>query len=180
MLCDRCKKKNAKILYTEIIDGVKKEQYLCEDCAAGCTSFQMKKQLLDSELTLGDLLSTLLDNYTLAEDKTVGQKASENICSSCGTTYEEFLQKGRFGCSECYQCFSKQLDKMLKEIHGADIHTGKRPKDFLSADSIKKDLSETEKLSIKLKDAIEKEEFEEAAKLRDMIRKLKKEEISNA
>ena len=62
MLCDRCQKKEAKILYTEIINGTKKEQHLCEECAADYTSFQMEKPILNSELTLGDLLSTLLDS----------------------------------------------------------------------------------------------------------------------
>ena len=56
MLCDRCKKRDAKILYTEIINGLKKEQHLCEECATDYTSFQMEKPLMSSEMTLGDLL----------------------------------------------------------------------------------------------------------------------------
>jgi protein arginine kinase activator len=181
MLCDRCKKREAKILYTEIIDGIKKEQHLCEECAAGYTSFQIEKPYLNTDLTLGDLLSTLLDNATSAEENRTGKRISGNVCSACGTSYEEFLQKGRFGCSQCYQSFSKQLDKTLKEIHGADRHTGKHPKGYVtSTGRIIKDLSETEKLSLKLQEAVENEEFEEAARLRDQIRKLKKEEVRNA
>jgi protein arginine kinase activator len=184
MLCDRCQKRDAKILYTEIINGVKKEQHLCEECATDYTSFQMEKPLLNSDLTLGDLLSTLLDGYAASEKKQSGETTPSVICENCGTSYEEFLQKGRFGCAQCYQSFNAggQLGKTLKGIQGAEIHTGKRPKGFVTAGTDRrfKDFTETEKLSLKLQEAIEKEEFEEAARLRDLIKQMKKEETSNA
>lgn len=181
MLCDRCQKRDAKILYTEIINGVKKEQHLCEDCATDYTSFQMEKPLINGELTLGDLLSTLLDNYTAADTKQHGEIIPSLTCESCGTTYEDFIQKGRFGCSKCYRSFQSQLGKTLKSIQGAEIHTGKRPKGLvtLATDRVMKDITEVERLTIKLHEAIEKEEFEEAARLRDLIKQMK-EEKSNA
>ena len=181
MLCDRCQKRDAKILYTEIINGVKKEQHLCEECATDYTSFQMEKPLLNSDLTLGDLLSTLLDNYAVSDKKSYGDENSTLTCSNCGTTYEEFIQKGRFGCPECYKNFSNQLGKTLKGIQGAEIHTGKRPKGYVTTvqNKIAKDFTEVEKLSLKLQEAIEKEEFEEAARLRDLIKQMKKEEETN-
>ncbi|MDF2536988.1 MAG: hypothetical protein K0S76_9 [Herbinix sp.] len=182
MLCDRCQKRDAKILYTEIINGSKKEQHLCEECAADYTSFQMEKPLLNSELTLGDLLSTLLDNYyTTSQTKETGTNKTDIECEKCGTSYEEFLQKGRFGCSNCYRSFNSQLGKTLKGIQGAEVHTGKRPKGYATKmDRILKDFTEAEKLSLKLQEAIEKEEFEEAARLRDIIKQMKKEETNNA
>ena len=170
-------KRDAKILYTEIINGVKKEQHLCEECATDYTSFQMEKPLMNSELTLGDLLSTLLDSYS-AGNKRPGTITPSVTCSKCGTTYEEFIQKGRFGCAACYSSFGSQLGKMLKSIQGAEVHTGKRPKGFVTTTPgrILRDISETEKLSLKLHEAIEKEEFEEAARLRELIRQMKREE----
>lgn len=181
MLCDRCQKRDAKILYTEIINGMKKEQHLCEECATDYTSFQMEKPLINGELTLGDLLSTLLDNYTTADKRQSGEVMPSLTCDSCGTTYEEFIQKGRFGCSKCYRSFNSQLGKTLKSIQGAEIHTGKRPKGLVTVDTdrVMKDFTEAERLMIKLHEAIEKEEFEEAARLRDLIKQMKEEE-SNA
>lgn len=178
MLCDRCQKRDAKILYTEIINGVKKEQHLCEECATDYTSFQMEKPILNSDLTLGDLLSTLLDNYTSTDKKKTGEAKITLTCDNCGTTYEEFVQKGRFGCAQCYRSFNSQLGKTFKGIQGSDIHTGKRPKGYVTATSDRKlkNFSETEKLSLRLQEAIEKEEFEEAARLRDLIKQMKKEE----
>lgn len=181
MLCDRCQKRDAKILYTEIINGVKKEQHLCEECAADYTSFQMEKPLLDSELTLNDLLSTLLGAYNTGSAKKPGEPKPDIVCSNCKTSYEEFLQRGRFGCAQCYRSFHKQLSKTIRGIQGAELHTGKKPKGYVSTtDRILKDLTEAEKLSLKLQEAIEKEEFEEAARLRDQIRLLKEEETRNA
>lgn len=181
MLCDRCQKRDAKILYTEIINGVKKEQHLCEECATDYTSFQMEKPLLNSDLTLGDLLSTLLDNYTSLEKKKPGETTPSVICDHCGTSYEEFVQKGRFGCAYCYTNFSGQLGKTFKGIQGSEIHNGKRPKGYITAstDRIFKDFTEAEKLALKLQEAIEKEEFEDAARLRDLIKQMKVEEESN-
>jgi protein arginine kinase activator len=142
----------------------------------------MEKPLLNSELTLGDLLSTLLDNYyTASETKDSGNGKTDIVCDKCHTSYEEFLQKGRFGCANCYRSFNSQLGKTLKGIQGAEVHTGKRPKGYTTQmDRIIKDISEQEKLTLKLQEAIEKEEFEEAARLRDIIKQMKKEETSNA
>lgn len=178
MLCDRCQKRDAKILYTEIINGVKKEQHLCEECATDYTSFQMEKPLLNSDLTLGDLLSTLLDNYKASDKKRYGEDYSTFTCNNCGMTYEEFVQRGRFGCSDCYRTFYNQLGKTFKGIQGAEVHTGKRPKGYVTNvnNRVAKELTELEKLTLKLQESIEKEEFEEAARLRDLIKQMKKEE----
>lgn len=181
MLCDRCQKKDAKILYTEIINGAKKEQHLCEECATDYTSFQMEKPILNSDLTLGDLLSTLLDNYNSSDKKKAGTTNPVLICDRCGTSYEEFVQTGRFGCSNCYQAFNGQLGKTFKGVQGSEVHNGKRPKGIVTAtsDRIMKGFTETEKLALRLQEAIEKEEFEEAARLRDLIKQMKKEEEAN-
>lgn len=181
MLCDKCKKNEAKIYYTEIIDGEKKEQHLCEECAMEYTSFQMGSTVLNSEVTLGNLLSTILGNYYGSNPQEAGKKEQELKCEGCGMTYSEFMKIGRFGCEKCYESFEKVLEKSIKSIQGSDTHIGKKPKGFeTKTDKIVKELSEIDKLSIRLQEAIEKEEFEEAVKLRDKIRELKKEEIEHA
>lgn len=181
MLCDKCHKREAKIYCTEIINGEKKEQSLCEECASEYTSFQMDKTMYNKEISIGGLLSSILGNYYVNQPAIEEKKIPMIKCKECGMTYETFLQGGKFGCSHCYKSFGKVLEKSLKQIHGAEFHVGKRPKGYLSAtDQIVKGLSALERLSIKLQDAIEKEEFEEAARLRDVIKELKKEEIENA
>ncbi len=180
MLCDKCLKKEATVLYTEIINGMKKEQHLCEECATDYTSFQLGNTLINSELSLNHLLSTLLEAYNTGNTVETGRKPAV-VCSQCGTSFREFMQNGKFGCAQCYRSFHNELSKTLKGIQGAVNHTGKRPKGYISTtDRILKDMTETERLGLKLQEAIEKEEFEEAARLRDIIRQMKKEETNNA
>lgn len=181
MLCDKCKKNEAKVYYTEIVNGEKTEQHLCEDCATEYTSFQIGNSFMNQDLTLGSLLSTILGNYYNNENNGTKPTHKEPSCARCGLTYQEFLKIGRFGCSECYDSFSKALDKSITSIHGSNVHTGKRPKGYQSTtEKLVSELSEIDKLNIRLQDAIEKEEYEEAAKIRDRIRDLKKEEMNNA
>jgi protein arginine kinase activator len=181
MLCDRCQIRDAKILYTEIINGVKTEQHLCEECATDYTSFQMEKPLLNSDMTLNSLLSNLLGAYQTSSAKRPGEGRQTIVCERCKTSYDDFLQRGRFGCAQCYRSFHKELGKTLRGIQGAEAHTGKRPKGFVSAtDGLLKDLTKKEKLTLELQKAIENEEYEEAARLRDLIKELKKEETNNA
>lgn len=179
MLCDNCKSREAKIYYTEIIDGNKKEQHLCEECAKKFTSFQIESPVLSKQFSLGTLLSSLLSAYEKKEEEKVEEKSLS--CNHCGMTYQEFLQQGVFGCPNCYESFREPLGPCIKNIQGAIKHTGKVPIGFQTAtEQIIHSMSEVDRLSIRLQQAIEKEEFEEAAKLRDAIRELKvKEEMKN-
>ncbi len=179
MLCDRCKIREATIYYTQTKDGNKTEQHLCEVCASELTKFRMKSALSSREMSLGGLLASIFGS--LSESQDLDREAKENVteCKVCGMTYDTFILNGRFGCSACYTHFEKQLEKSLRQIQGATAHIGKRPKGFVSkTQRIISELSEVERLSIKLQDAIEKEEFEEAARLRDLIRDHKAKEAN--
>lgn len=172
MLCDRCKKNEAKIYYTEIINGKKTEQHLCEECAAKHSTFQALNSIGKGEVNLSGMLFGLLGNIQSTKET---DKTPSNACKKCGMTYEQFTKDGQFGCEECYKCFGKVLNKNFRSIHGADTHTGKQPRGYVSeAKRIVDELSEIDKLSIQLQQAIEQEEYEEAAKLRDKIKELKK------
>lgn len=173
MLCDICKKKEAKVYYTEIIQGKKKEQHLCEDCAAEHSAFRMMGQGQNNVFALGAMIAGMLQDPT--QEETAATK-NEDKCRTCGMSYEEFMKIGKFGCEDCYKSFGKTLAKNLRSIHGADAHTGKKPKNYVSEAARRlNEMSEVDKLSIKLQQAVEQEEYEEAAKLRDKIRELKAE-----
>lgn len=180
MLCDKCHKREAKIYYTEIVNGVKKEQHLCEECASEYTNLGFDSKLEQKDISIGNLLSSILSNYYPAKkSKEHGKEGL--VCRHCNMSYESFLQHGKVGCVHCYQSFNKVLEKSLRQIQGASSHIGKQPKGFVRyTDKILHELSEIDRLSIQLQDAIEKEEFEEAARLRDEIRRLRnKEGIEN-
>ena len=78
---------------------------------------------------------------------------------------------GRLGCGDCYEAFKAQLGPLLKRIHGADRHVGKIP---LRIGKTVKDTRTLQELKMKMERAIQTEDFEEAAKLRDKIRELEK------
>ena len=95
-------------------------------------------------------------------------------------TYEEFVNTGKFGCENCYEVFSKKIDPILKNIHTGNRHVGRKgkintmhtsiKKEELTKNSIKED-KKIEKLKQNLKLAIKEERYEDAAKIRDEIKK---------
>jgi protein arginine kinase activator len=180
MLCDKCHKREAKIYYTEITNGEKKEQHLCEECATEYTSFQLESVGFNKEISIGDLLSSILGNYNIGQTVKQQNISLDIKCNTCGMTYEEFQNTGKFGCADCYKSFGKALEKNLKQIQGFDTHVGKKPQGFANDFELTPhEFTEMEKLSIWLQDAIEKEEFEDAAKFRDAIKALKNKEGAN-
>jgi protein arginine kinase activator len=90
-------------------------------------------------------------------------------CSHCRLLFSEFRTKGLLGCSACYEEFQPDIDAMLLTMHGTAVHKGKRS--AAHADGAFAD-ADVNSLSAKLADAIQREEYEQAALLRDKIRRL--------
>lgn len=162
MLCDICGKTQATVHLTEIIDDKMTELHLCEECA------QKKNAQMESHFGLADLLAGLAD---VGGQLTQTKKESKVKCPRCGLTYEDFRKIGRLGCGECYTAFKEALLPLLKRIHGSTQHYGKSPKKIVKAVRTKDEIGD---LKEQLLEAIKKEEFEEAAKLRDKIREIEK------
>ena len=162
MLCNICAKNQATVHLTEIIDDQITELHLCEECA------QKKGAQMESHFGLSDLLAGLADLGTQFNKTKIDAKLK---CPKCGLTYEDFKKVGRLGCGECYTAFKEALAPLLKRIHGSTQHYGKAPK---KAAKIVKAKNESQDLKERLQKAIQKEDFEEAAKLRDKIRELDK------
>jgi protein arginine kinase activator len=151
MICQLCESRPATIHITEIAGGQKKVLNLCEDCA-------QQKGLAHGSGTIPSLLQQL-----------VGERkpASETKCPECGITFEEFRAKGRFGCPKDYEVFAKELAPLLEKIHGAQQHTGRMPGGSLP------DAGREERLRRLRRDlsrAVQEEQYEEAARIRDEIR----------
>lgn len=162
MLCDICGKNKATVHLTEIVDNEMSELHLCEECA------REKSVQMEQHFGLSDLLAGLADfGSALETTATRGKK-----CPNCGLSYADFKKIGRLGCSECYSVFKEFLAPLLKRIHGSTQHLGKTPVE--AANKVSRLTSKLEDLKVRLQKAIELEEFEEAAKLRDKIRGLEK------
>ncbi len=160
MLCDECGKREATFHYTEIINGVTTELHLCELCA------KKRGFTLPAAFSLPDLLGGLV------EPEQISPLETELICKNCGFTYSNFKNIGLLGCSQCYSSFHKMLEPLLKKIHGTSKHVGKFPGRRKKEKREKS--SDVQLLREKLKDAVAREEFETAAKLRDKIKEIEK------
>ena len=97
-------------------------------------------------------------------------------CKFCKTSIEEIANTGKLGCENCYSAFYNELLPFIKKVHGSVRHVGKKPGKFsASADNVSKE-NKLYELKEKLKEAIERQEFEQAAVLRDEINALTKKE----
>lgn len=177
MLCSNCGKNEANVRYTRIINGEKTEFSLCEECAK-------KVGLDDIDFSMPINFSNFLSDF-FEEDSILPSfdKIGVEKCPKCGLTYDDFVNSGKFGCSECYKAFANRLDSILKNLHGSTKHIGKAPKNIVNQINIKnkeeisKKVDEKQekinKLNKDLNQAIKEERYEDAAKIRDEIKKIK-------
>ncbi|MBF0569325.1 MAG: UvrB/UvrC motif-containing protein [Candidatus Omnitrophica bacterium] len=173
MKCDKCSKK-ATVHLTEIVDGKAMEMHLCEECARD------QGQQMEQQFGLGELLAGLTDfgKHVPEVQKNVIQ------CPACGLTYEDFRKFGRFGCAQCYVAFKPQLKTLLKKIHGSSAHLGKKPEKYVdlqpktaadvavASSPAQPEVETVDTLRVKMLKAIDDEDFELAARLRDRIREI--------
>lgn len=159
MLCQNCKKNEANMHMKRIINGSATEVHLCSDCAR---SLGYGDSFTGFGLGFSDLFSDLLGR---TEKSLSG--ASALRCSLCGKSFDDIAESGRVGCAECYTTFYDKLLPTLRKIHGKTTHQGKTPFNFNG--NKQNDTVDIESLKSELKNAVEHEDYELAAKLRDRI-----------
>jgi len=174
MICQVCNKRPANVHMTKIINGVKTELHICEQCANEKEGLNLNGQMpvFNAPFSFSNILAGLMDFTGAGSMQYTPQKQLK--CPGCGLDYENFRKTGQFGCSECYESFGDRLEPIFKRIHGNTQHTGKVPKRTGGLIRIKKDM---EKLKYELKRAIENEQYEKAAELRDKIKLLESKDI---
>ena len=167
MKCQRCNKNEANTHYTQIINGKKKEYFLCSECAHESEEINGLKFGFDNEFD--NFFSGFLSSpYT--HSKAINKVS--DTCDMCHMSFNEFLRGGKLGCSKCYEKFESRLVNPFKQIHSSVVHTGKVPQK--AGEELKK-TRKLEKLENELKEAINIQNFELAAELRDKINDMKKE-----
>jgi len=177
MLCENCGKNEANVHYTQIINGVKKEISVCSDCAKKLGLDEMEMPINFNSF-LGDFFSDFAERSLLPS-----LKANEVKCKTCGTTYNDFINDGLFGCEDCYTEFERPINSLLKNLHGTDVHIGRKP--GLTGDKVEetkvqytateekpKEVDKKAKLQAELDKAVKEERYEDAAKLRDQLKEV--------
>jgi protein arginine kinase activator len=164
VLCDECRKRPACMHITKIVNNQKVEKHLCEQCASEHGEMKIS---FDDNFSVHDFLKGIFN--TVYGDG--GQVQSEIACPQCSMTYRDFSRNGKIGCNVCYATFGERLVPLLRRIHGSSAHTGKVPKRSGGKIAVKQQLK---KMRQELEHFVAREEYEEAAKLRDQIRVLEK------
>ncbi len=143
MFCELCGQREATVLFTQILGQEKQIHHFCRKCAAE-----------KSEISVGVTLSV-----TAGPIREAAGKKANLVCSGCGLTFYQFKKVGLFGCPDCYRAFEPELGEIFRRIHGASHYNVAE----------KNDEESLKRLAKQLKMAVDREEYEEAAKLRDRL-----------
>jgi protein arginine kinase activator len=164
MQCQICNKNEATIHLTEIADGARAEMHICEHCA------QQEGIAVKSQIPLNELLSSLLAVQPTDEELFgPSEKETATSCSNCGFTLDQFRKEAVLGCPYDYEVFEKPLRRLIKKAHnGSTAHCGKIPSK--TSAGTKKQI-QLITLRQRLEAAVQSEDYELAAELRDKIKK---------
>ena len=160
MLCQRCNKSEATIHITEVSNGEHHENHLCEQCA------EADGTLIKTPTAINELLSSFIMAHSGVAE------LAELSCPECGLSFLEFRQHGLLGCANDYEVFSQPLDGLLTRVHGQETHhVGKAP---ARGGTQQKRNMELLRIRRELAEAVESEEYEKAAQLRDRLKESEK------
>jgi protein arginine kinase activator len=154
--CQFCSN-TATVHLTDIVHNQKKELHLCQACA------EAQNLVAKQELNLSAIVQSLFGAHLGSPSDELSRLA----CPVCGIKYMEFRAQGRLGCPHDYTVFRAGLTPLLEKIHRATRHLGKAPRRGADATALQ---AEVMRLRRQLREAVDAERYEEAARIRDLIR----------
>ncbi len=167
--CTACQKAIATIVIMDLSDGaVTGSQHVSQACAEQLGVGPPKQPKFSAEM-----LEDLLGGMKQVRSRGLRTEA----CPGCGMTPTDFRSKGRLGCPRCYETFRQELMPLLQRIHEAQSHRGRLP-GTTSTGSPPADERPLTDVRRQLEDAVRGERYEEAARLRDELRRLERGEVS--
>lgn len=198
MLCDNCGRRKANVRYSENINGKTKELNLCEECSKKLGITEMDFSM---PIDFSSFFGEFMEDFATPEFMPLFNEVKALKCKNCGYTFDDIVNTGMLGCEDCYDVFEDKLDPIIKKIQGANRHVGrigkllnesnsnkgsiknkdikdKTKEDIQTTDELQKGSKtnskemEIEKLQKELKAAIKEERYEDAAVIRDELKKL--------
>ncbi len=151
------------MFYTQVADGKLKKFVLCEACAQAQGIMNPEGLLMAEEL-----LGAAAPAAAIAD---LAPFPSSGKCTSCDFTLEDLQKVGRLGCPDCYRAFAGEIAQRLPSMHKGLVHMGYVPDGLVKQQALRNERSD---LDAKLKAAVISENFEEAAKVKDLIDALEK------
>ena len=158
MLCEQCGKIPATTHIRKWVNGVQEEWNLCGECAKEMGYHQLS-------FFKGGVLGSFFSEELTPK---AGDRALR--CPFCGISFEEIAKNGQIGCANCYQFFRNRLAPTIEKLHGKAGHLGKTPTFYKEEPKPKEEEPSLQVLKNRLQAAIEQQEFEQAAILRDQIK----------
>ena len=163
MRCDQCHERDAVVHLTQIAQDQVVTLHLCEKCAA---EKGVESGAAVGKSPVGQFLAPM--GKGMEAGGVMPGPTSGDRCPGCGATLSDFRESGRLGCATCYRTFEPSLRDLLRRLHGSSRHIGERyvpPGDtpLPPADSALQ-------LRQQLRLAVDTEDFELAAELRDRLR----------
>lgn len=177
MLCDNCGKREANVKYSENINGRKRNLNLCEECSKKLGINQIG---FNMPIDFSSFFGELMEDFATPEFMPMFNEIKSLKCNNCGFTFDDIVNTGKLGCGNCYNTFEERLNPIIRKIQGANQHVGRIGKVIDNKIEQKLDNkleqknqnNQLEKLNEELKQAIKEERYEDAAKIRDEIKKL--------
>lgn len=158
MLCDSCHERDAVVNLTSIENNAVHQLHLCEKCAA---DRGVETTVAKPKHPLGEFLQAVHQQTSTASPEGLQ-------CSFCNGTMADFRATGRWGCARCYTNFEAGIRELLRRVHGNHRHVGRSYRPPMSEQLER--AAVLGELRDRLRRAIEGEQFEIAADLRDRIR----------
>ena len=169
MLCPFCKKNEATIHYTEVLNNQVKKIDVCEACA------KAKGINIELPFSFSDILTALSKEMLGGAVAEKGKKMP--ACPGCKMRLSDFVKQGRIGCARCYATFAEALQDVLQNVQKLPHHVGKVPRRFWQSEDARRRVAELEK---QLREAVTQERYEDCVALRDAIKGLKEARKNNA
>jgi protein arginine kinase activator len=159
MKCQICDNP-ATVHLTDIVNKKKRELHLCERCARERNLIpESPGPQLDLKALLNLLVHPFPQSGAPADDAEPAPRQIAEACDVCGITLAEFKAEGRLGCPHDYESLRDALEPLLERIHRSLVHAGKAPRAVRVREWKKR-----------MQAAVAAEDYEEAARLRDLIR----------
>lgn len=155
MTCQRCKNE-ASVHLTERTGGERQVLHLCLACAR-------KAGLVLPESPPNLALDAVVQSLIVTHVGELVGELADLACPDCGIKFMEFRAGGRLGCPQDYRVFGQGLLPLAQRIHGATRHVGK-------AARLRPGATQRLRIRSRLRAAIAREDYEEAARLRDQLR----------
>jgi protein arginine kinase activator len=165
MTCEQCHEREAVIHLTQIVNEQVTTLHLCERCAA-------EKGVESPGALPKTPLGTFLAAMGQESPNQVASPRAGDTCARCGGSLQDFRESGRLGCPECYRTFEAPLRDLLRRLHGSTHHVGERYADRDVPAPTTAAKPHAAELREQLRLAVETENFELAAELRDQLRVL--------